>query len=169
MTEEQKRIIHDQKFQQRQFEEQQEMLRQQQRKALRDTPADETALAKLRDAAGSFLTSYISGRGHALGLSATSLFYSNGQGFESLSLSDITSVTVGDDGNVHIRSGDTTLLSAGPMNVYSVRDLGTFFEKVPDTLHPTSPSCSPRIAAQIVTHITLQVRSLTKSNKRPEL
>ncbi len=130
MTEEQKRIIHDQKFQQRQFEEQQEMLRQQQRKALRDTPADETALAKLRDAAGSFLTSYISGRGHALGLSATSLFYSNGQGFESLSLSDITSVTVGDDGNVHIRSGDTTLLSAGPMNVYSVRDLGTFFEKV---------------------------------------
>jgi hypothetical protein len=131
MTEEQKRIIHDQKFQQRQFEEQQEMLRQQQRKALRDTPADETALAKLRDAAGSFLTSYISGRGHALGLSATSLFYSNGQGFESLSLSDITSVTVGDDGNVHIRSGDTTLLSAGPMNVYSVRDLGTFFEKVP--------------------------------------
>jgi hypothetical protein len=130
LTEEQKRTLLDQKFQQRQFDEQQEMLRQQQRKAMRDAPADEAALAKLREAAGGFLTSYISGRGHALGLTATSLFYSNGQGFESLSLSDITSVTVGDDGNVHIRSGDTTLLSAGPMNVYSVRDLGTFFEKV---------------------------------------
>jgi hypothetical protein len=88
------------------------------------------ALAKLREAAGAFLTSSISGRGHALGLTSTSLFYSNGQAFQSLPLSDITSVTVGDDGNVHIRSGDTTLLAAGPMNVYSVRDLGTFFEKV---------------------------------------
>lgn len=130
LTEEQRRASFDQKFQQRQFEEQQEMLRQQQRKALRDTPADEAALAKLRDAAGTFLTTYISGRGHALGLTSTSLYYSNGQGFESLPLSDITSVTVGEDGNVHIRSGDVTLLSAGPMNVYSVRDLGTFFEKV---------------------------------------
>jgi hypothetical protein len=130
LTEEQQRNLNDQKFQQRQFDQQQEMLRQQQRKVLRDTPADEAALAKLREAAGAFLTSYISGRGHALGLTSTSLFYSNGQAFQSLPLSDITSVTVGDDGNVHIRSGDTTLLAAGPMNVYSVRDLGTFFEKV---------------------------------------
>ncbi len=130
LTEEQRRTLLDQKFQQRQFEEQQEMLRQQQRKALRDTPADEAALAKLRDATGTYLTTYISGRGHALGLTSTSLYYSSGQVVESLPLSDITSVTVGDDGNVHIRSGDTTLLAAGPMNVYSVRDLGTFFEKV---------------------------------------
>ena len=135
LTEEQKRTLRDQKFQQRQFEEQQEALRQQQRRTLRETPADDTALAKLREAAGTFLTSYISGRGHALGLTTTSLFYSNGQGFESLPLSDITSVTVGDDGNVHIRSGDVTLLSAGPMNVYSVRDLGTFFEKVGGSRH----------------------------------
>ena len=137
LTEEQQRNLNDQKFQQRQFDQQQEMLRQQQRKVLRDTPADEAALAKLREAAGAFLTSYISGRGHALGLTSTSLFYSNGQAFQSLPLSDITSVTVGDDGNVHIRSGDTTLLAAGPMNVYSVRDLGTFFEKV----------CRARLAA----------------------
>jgi hypothetical protein len=130
LTEQQKSSLHDQKFQQKQFQEQQETLRQQQLKSLRDAPPDQAALEKLREAAGSFLTSYISGRGHALGLTATSLFYSNGKEFESLPLSDITSVTVGDDGNVHIRSGDTTLLSAGPMNVYSVRDLGTFFEKV---------------------------------------
>jgi hypothetical protein len=148
LTEEQKRSLLDQKFQQRQFEEQQELLRQQQRKALRDTPADETALAKLREAAGTFLTTYISGRGHALGLTSTSLYYSNGKSFESLSLSDITSVTVGDDGNVHIRSGDVTLLAAGPMNVYSVRDLGTFFEKVRLFLmmHAAQLICAVRFA-----------------------
>jgi hypothetical protein len=139
LTEEQKRTLNDQKFQQKQFDEQQEALRQQQRKALRDTPPDEVALAKLREAAGGFLTSYISGRGHALGLTPSSLFYSNSQGFESLPLSDITSVTVGDDGNVQIRSGDATLLAAGPMNVYSVRDLGTFFEKVPPPPPPPPP------------------------------
>jgi len=139
LTEEQKRTLNDQKFQQKQFDEQQEALRQQQRKALRDTPPDEVALAKLREGADGFLTSYISGRGHALGLTPSSLFYSNGQGFESLPLSDITSVTVGDDGNVQIRSGDATLLAAGPMNVYSVRDLGNFFEKVYPPATPTLP------------------------------
>jgi hypothetical protein len=167
LTEEQQRLLNDQKFQQKQFEQQQEMLRQQQRKVLRNTPADEAALAKLREAAGAFLTTYISGRGHALGLTSTSLFYSNGQGFESLPLSDITTVTVGDDGNVHIRSGDATLLSAGPMNVYSVRDLGTFFEKV--CVAYAVIKCRHSAAYFKLTHALPQVRSLTKSNKRPDL
>ena len=150
LTEEQQRNLNDQKFQQRQFEQQQDMLRQQQRKVLRDTPADEAALEKLRAAAGGFLTTYISGRGHALGLTSTSLFYSNGHDFESRPLSDITSVTVGDDGNVHIRSGETTLLAAGPMNVYSVRDLGAFFEKV----HHPPPACLPLLQLACAAHVS---------------
>jgi hypothetical protein len=167
LTEEQKRTLLDQKFQQRQFEEQQEALRRQQRRTLSETPADEAALAKLREAAGTFLTSYTSGRGHALGLTSTSRFYSNGQGFESLPLSDITSVTVGDDGNVHIRSGDVTLLSAGPMNVYSVRDLGTFFEKVGGSRH--ARAVFAKRVVWCLTRALPQVRTITNSIRRPEL